>query len=564
MLRFALCCLLIASALPAQAEGGGRVDYTLSPVMQRDSLDTLLVEVAFEADGSGRTVLELPDSYGGVKEHYRYIDQISLSGGTISAPTPAERVVVSKPKAKLLIRYMVRGAYKKDPDSAGGNAYDGAVVRPDWFASLGELILATPKGRENDTATVNWKHWPKGWKTIASSDGHFNTVDELVGTSFLAGPHVELRTRAIAGGHLRFASHGRIALNLDSYADRVASVVSAQRKFWGKTNGDYTVTLLALAPSPNISSTGGTGRTFGFVLYASPDTDESTLFRIIAHEHNHNWLPRQLGTMPANDALAFWLSEGFTDFYTSRTLLQSRLWTPKQFVDNLNLTLVRLAGSPARTYPNERIGRDFWSDAAVEQLPYDRGHLFALLLDSTLRRAGKPRLDSVIFEMRDRWLAAPANAKPEIVANLLAVLDARGYDLRPLLKQYINDGDAIELPADLFGPCNPVTWAMLPNFDVGFDRDASAKAGSFAGVDPRGAAYAAGLRDGMKRIARVTGEEGNSAALLSYKVQDGAIQRTLSWFPAGRKRIRVQQASFAPIEATDRGKCLSGTSFDVR
>ncbi len=472
--------------------------------------------------------------------------------------------MVSRPSAKLSIRYVVRSAYDRDPDAAGGNVYEGAVVRPNWFASLGEFILVTPKGRESASASLRWKGWPKSWTLVASSDGHENTVDEVVGTSFLAGPKVQFRNRPIVGGTLRFGSHGSIGFDLDAYSDRVAAVVSAQRTFWGRSTGDYTVTLLALAPSPNVSSTGGTGRTFGFVQYASPDIDQATVFRIIAHEHIHNWIPRQLGTMPENDSLAFWLSEGFTDFYTSRTLLRGDLWTQQQFIENFNLTLARLANSPARTYPNERIGQDFWSDAAVEQLPYDRGHLFAHLLDDTLKRAGKVGLDDVIFAMRDRWLAAPADAKPEIVANLLAALDSQGYDARPMLKRFIDEGAALELPSDLFGKCNPIAWVMLPVFDVGFDRGASAKAGVFANVDPTGPAYAAGLRNGMKRIARLAGEEGNSAVPLSYKVQAGSVVRTLSWLPTGRQRVRTQQASSA--SPGDRGCAtrLSGVTPNVR
>jgi predicted metalloprotease with PDZ domain len=534
---------LFSVAVPTQAIAAPSVSYAISPVFEARKLTKIVVTMTLNADASGRTVLELPDKFGGVEMHHRFLSQLDVARAVVSAPTPSSRIVISKPKAKLHVRYSVRTAYEIDPDASAGNLYDGAVVRPDWFASLGEFILVIPKGEQNANATMRWMSWPKRWRIAASKNGHHNTVDELVGTSFLAGPKIEIRSRAIDGGTLRFASHGHIAFDLDAYADRLAAVVSAQRRFWGKTTGDYSVTLLVLAPSQNISSSGGTGRTFGFVQYASPDTDQATLFRTIAHEHVHNWIPRQLGTMPENDALAFWLSEGFTDFYTSRTLLRGGFWTPQQFIDNFNLTSARLANSPAQAYPNERIGRDFWSDVAVEQLPYDRGHIFAHLLDASLRSAGKQGLDEVIFAMRDRWLAAPIDAKPEIVANLIAVLDSQKFDVRPMLKRHIEDGLPLELPTDLFGKCSAVSWAMLPAFDVGFDRDASAKAGVFANVDPNGPAYAAGLRNGMKRIGRLAGEEGNAAVLLSYRVREGSITRVLSWLPAGRQKIRTQQAS---------------------
>ncbi|WP_375404134.1 hypothetical protein [uncultured Sphingomonas sp.] len=529
--------LLLGAASPVEP-----VRYTLTPVFDDGSLSAVAVELTLRADPSGRTVLELPDGYGGEKEHWRYLSPVEVVGGSVSTISPSEREVRSAPNAALTIRYRVRTAYLSDPDAAGGNAYKGAAIRPTWFASLGNFLFATPRGRDDAPARFAWSGWPHRWTKASSLDARPITVNDVAESNFLAGPDVTLRTRPIQGGMLRLASHGRFGWSVDGYADKVAAVVSAQRRFWGEADGDYTVTLFQLAPSGSRTSTGGTGRAHGFVLYASAASDADTLFRLIAHEHVHNWVPNRLGDSPEESgASLFWLTEGFTDFYTARTLSVAGLWTPEQFAADLNRALAAVASLPAGAYPNSRVASDFWTDPAAGQLPYDRGHLFAHLLDAELRRGGKPGLDTVMFAMRDRWAAAPAKAKPPILDNLLAVLDARGFDVRPLLAKHIDAGADILLPSDLLGRCASISTTTIPTFDPGFDRDASAKTGAFAGVDPSGPAYAAGLRDGMSRVARVSGQEGDSRVPLRYRIRDASGERVIGWLPAGKGRLTLQE-----------------------
>lgn len=537
-----LFCTPVAAAIRPESSDQP-IDYELRPVFHQSGLREVRVQVRLRADADGTTVLDLPDSYGGVKEHWRYLSALQVDGGKVEAPEPARRLIRSAPRAPLSVRYTVRSAYPADPDAAGANPYNGAVIRPAWFASLGEFLFAAPEGRGAEAARLRWRGWPASWKRQSSAERAGPTVDALVESSFLAGPDVELRTRPIRGGTLRLASRGKFGWSLDRYADQVAAVINAQRAFWKDADGNYSVSLFKLAPAGGVSSTGGTGRAHGFVQYASDDTEPDILFRVLAHEHAHNWIPRQIGNPPEGDGSAslFWLSEGFTDFYTARTLLRAGLWTPKQFADDLNRALVGVSGSAIAQAPNSQIAAEFWKDPAIGQLPYDRGHLFAHLLDYRLRQEGKGGLDDILAAMQARWRAAPPSAKPELLSNFLAVLDARGFDARELIAARIEKGEAIVLPSDLLGDCGSVVQAVIPLFDPGFDREASARAGAFVGVDKHGRAYAAGLRDGMQRVARLGGAEGDSRVPLSYRVRDSAGERVLSWLPQGRAWVTLQE-----------------------
>ena len=529
------------------------VSYTLSPVMSGRDLTAVAVEIHLKGDESGETKLELPDRFGGVKEHWRYLTNLQVDGASVDATAPAERVLHHAPGAPLTIRYRVSTAYASDPTSDDGNPYKGAAIRPAWFAALGDFLFAKPEGRDDAPATFAWRDWPAGWVHISDADhgsmGRPMTVADVIESSLLAGPDVALRTRPIPGGALRLATRGRWDWSLDGYADTMGRILSTERDFWGDVSGPFTVTLFQLAPGKNVSSFGGTGRGDGFAQYASPDIVESDLVKNIGHENIHTWIPGRIGEMPDGEAEAglFWLSEGFTEFYTARTFLRAGIWTPRQFVDDLNHKLAAYAGSPARLFPNARIVKDFWTDPAVERLPYRRGELFAYRLDRKLRQAGHAEgLDFVLFTMRDRWVAAPVGKKPALLANFNAAMDAAGVNAREDLARFIEAGEPIALAQDQFADCATVETVTIPSFDVGFGREASAKAGVFAGVDPGGPAYAAGLRDGMKRLARLGGQEGDSRVPLTYKVDVSGVQRVISWRPEGKGRLTLQAVTLAP------------------
>lgn len=270
VLATSLLLFTLVGAAPTQPT----VAYRLTPVFVGEALSEVAVEIRMRADADGETVLELPSEYGGVKQHWRYLSPLRITGATTSSPTPETRLLRSAPNAPLTIQYRVRTAYIADPDAAGENPYNGAIIRPGWFSSLGEFLFATPQGRDAERATFTWTDWPSTWTKASSADRPTLKVLDVAESSLIAGPNVRLRTRRIPGGILRLASYGQFDWSVDAYADRVASVVDAQRRFWRDRDGDYTVTLMQLTPSVGQSSMGGTGRANGFVQYEIASYEE--------------------------------------------------------------------------------------------------------------------------------------------------------------------------------------------------------------------------------------------------------------------------------------------------
>jgi predicted metalloprotease with PDZ domain len=310
------------------------------------------------------------------------------------------------------------------------------------------------------------------------------------------------------------------------------------------------VDLFPLAPSSG-KSTGGSARHDAFSFFATPNVEEADLLTTFAHEHTHSWIPRRVGRMPdePTEAADYWLSEGFTDFYAARTLLRSGLWSPQTFIDFANGVLLAYAVSPVKEIPNARLADEFWKDPNVQKLPYQRGFLLAFVWDAEMRRAtgGAAGLDSVLFNMRDRYVAAPMDAKPDIVENFIAASRAMtGFDPTADLQTYVGSGRRIFLPEDLFGDCAIIKTSTIANFDLGYDRRATAASDVFAGVDPHGPAYRAGLRDGMKRLGRTGGREGDSRVEIQYRIRDQqGAERTIAYQPAGGSPVKIQEISLA-------------------
>jgi predicted metalloprotease with PDZ domain len=563
---------LIAIATAAAAKPNPAVvDYRLTPEMKDGALAALDVDMRLSAGRTGVTTIDLPDRGRGSSGRWKFISDIEVRGAAAREDGAAKRVLTSKPGAAIEVSYRVHSAYATDPSGEDGGVYKGAVVRPAWFAGLGLFVFATPEGRDDSQATFRWGPTPKGWTVGSDLDpvpgrGPM-TVANVANSTLLGGTDVRLYSRPAKGGAIRVAIRGEWGFPEQRLVDDINTIVRVQRRFWSSAGGPYFVSVIPLTTSPNLMSFTGNGLYDGFSLDGTSNVDEAGLRRVLAHEHTHNWIPFQQGALPAGGAQAgaYWYSEGFTDFYADRTLLRSGLWAPRDFTAHFNEVLRNYDISPVQRAPNSRIVADFWKNPDVSALTYQRGYLLAFIWDEEMARATHDLadLDQVMFAMRDRYRAAPATAKPDLIANFeTTARDLTGVDVRSDVERFAIQGDAIGLPRDLFGACATIAAVTVPAFDLGFDAPASAAKGVFTGVDPSGPAYAAGLRNGMKRIARGGGEPGDSRIEIIYRVLDqSGVERTIRYQPQGKTNVTFQQASLTPEAA--KTSCAALLSGDV-
>lgn len=538
------------------------VEYSLAPVFEGEALKAVAIEARFRGEADGETRVRLPDSWGGQTKLYEHLSPIAVQGGELTMESPGVAVIRHKKRARITLSYQVGSGYAGEPPDASPYR---PIIRPTWFNLLGEAIFVEPEDQYQAPARFQWRDWPKSW-TIASDLDHGKQrrlrVGDVMQSISVGGPDFHIVSRPIEGGVVRLAMRGEWDFTPDRFADLVSSVLDAQRKFWGDMKGPYFVTLIPIDGGGVVSSIGGTGRGDAFAMFATPNATDDALRYVIAHEHIHTWVPRALGRMPrGEEAGSYWFSEGFTDFYTYRTLLRTGVWSLEEFAKYANESIAAYDASPVRAEPNSRIVEDFWNDPYVDKLPYQRGMLLAFHWDARIREAtnGAKDLDDVIFLMR-RWREA-AKTVDEVAyvrdGFAKATKEIAGLDITQDLARYVDAGEPVVLPADLFGTCARIVTENRRTFDRGWDPEATGKAGNrITGLKPDSPAYAAGLRDGMQVVRREAGVVGDARVEYGLRVQAGDGERLIRFMPEGKGTFSQRQIVITPdLDAAARKTC---------
>jgi predicted metalloprotease with PDZ domain len=534
VLALVLCVFLFVGGTPPP-----RIVYQLTPILEAGALSAIAVDVRFDGSPSGQTRLRLPDEWGGERELWRGLADLTVVAGARlgAGDCPAERVLTHAPNARIQLRYRIVQDWQGAPRAQQGNPYR-PIIQPGYFHLIGHAALIIPDLDDNTMARVAIRGLPRGW-SFASDLQHRPLHLAYAAPSVMVGG--EYRVIRASNPHVRIAIRGDWSFSDADFAAQVSGILAAQRAFWGDRSQPYLVTVTQLAtPDPGWTSVGGTGLDDAFAFFATPNAPSGVITRTLAHEGLHSWIPAHIGGMPEQgEAAHYWLSEGFTDFYTGRLLVRAGLWSPSQFAEDLNATLNAYASSPVNTAPNARILADFWNDSDVRQLPYQRGRLLATLWDARLRAAGVGDLDDVVMAMRTR---ARSEEDLDAAALLPGAMQSLGVDPSADLDAHVERGALILLPEAIFAPCGRVETRTAPAFHRGFDIAATQANNSIiAGVVRDGPAYAAGMRDGMLLVRRDGGEIGDAEREIGYVVREGQTERTLRYMPQGRDQITRQR-----------------------
>ena len=563
----ALALTLVATlAAPGGAapavQNDDTVRYSVAPVLAEKGLAGLAVEIHFAGDADGETELFLPRQWAGSDELWRHLADLEVQGARdVREEGPAVRRIAHSPGAPLMVRYRVQSAYDTEP----GFDYEKArpLILPGWFFFHGEGVFATPGGRQSAPARFAWKSFPAEWK-LASDLDHLagarpGTVQDVVESVAIGGPDLHVLHREIDGASLRFAMRGAWSFSPEAFADAVEKIIRAENDLWESPARPFFIPVAPLGGEGPGYSRFGTGRSDAFSVASTPAFELADAKSFLAHEYLHTWIPQELGGAPEEDeASSYWLGEGFTDFFAAHVLLRAGLWSLSESVADLNRTLLRYGTSPARNATAADVLRHFWTDPAVQKLPYDQGHLLAHVLEYRIRRAsaGRTGLREVLLAQRARAQRDAREGRSLPAAALFpAVLrEVTGLDVTPDLAQHIRDGQPVMLPPDLLGGCFQVTTVTQPEFDRGFDPAATERAGGvLTGVRPESPAYAAGMRDGMRIIRREAGTVGDSSVEIVYRVKDGEAEREIRDLPQGVAQVTFQRVVPTPEKTGQAG-----------
>ena len=473
------------------------------------------ISVGFPAQGRSQTYLRVQPSWAGVDGFAAALTAWSGSDGAtqVARVDQPNRLRVDHPTTgRIEVRFQAAPSLA-DPDD--GKPQDDleqykTQIGANWFRffGYGALPSVEPWGDDRRNVEMCVTVAQPGLPDAPVFGSHFDDRGEEITRQFRGSPSLlrhafyaggtgwRLVERPLTGGTLHLAFRGRYGAADAAFADRAASLVETHRRFWG----DTTASSQWIVVNPNFTpfDTGGTVVHRVAVVFAnttfSPASDRFE--SLIGHENLHEWIPQRLGASGA-DASHYWLSEGFTDYYTHRLLLASGVWTLQQYARSLTSQLRAYRLSPARNDGARSIAARFFTDRDAGRQMYLRGELLAMRWDMALRDRGKPGLDDVL---RGIFLPLGADAQTGPYATE-RVLDALAPLLGPRPRQdvaeIIDKGSDAALPVDLFGPCFTLQWMDVHRWVLGFDPEAL-KLRKATGVSVDGPAHRAGLRDGME------------------------------------------------------------------
>lgn len=553
-MRVAAAILAIVTMLAAGAASATptTVAYRLTPSFDRDVLATLAIEMRFRGEADGETVVLLPDSWGGEQDLSELIGSVAVRGATMARPEPAKLVLRHRPGREITLTYEVSSGYARAPvaGDTDRNPYR-PIITPSWFSVIGYTVFAELEGPSSRPADFRYGDLPFGWRVASDLDHGNLTVQRLRQSVIVGGPTLEV---VGIGPYLRLAALGDWAFDRAGLIERLERIDAASLSLWGDERAPFLIAMTPIVPVPQARSLGGTGLEDAFSLYALTSTPQDAFDWLLAHERLHSWIPGAIGGMPETDeARDYWLSEGFTDFYTGRLLLRSGVWDLDRFVADFNERLKAYGASEVRSAPNAAIAEGFWTSRELGQLPYQRGMMLAALWDHRVRTAsgGARDLDDVLIAMK-----GPRKDGETAVSRLQRVAPALGLDLGDDLLRLVERGEPVWLPADLFGDCARIETAEHRRFDPGFDAGSLRRDKPFAvGVRADGPAFAAGLREGdLLSGWSIRFGDVNQDAELRVKGADGG-ERTLRFRPVGESAAVQQIVLTVGADAADRARC---------
>ncbi|NUO49347.1 MAG: hypothetical protein HOV80_10870 [Polyangiaceae bacterium] len=541
-----------SAAAPAAAPVvGADLDYVIRREERPGGRYAVVIELTFQGEKSGRTELSLPDAWAGEKELYRDLTGLTAtsSGARIeTGAEPSHPVVVHPPGAPVTIRYEF--AQSAELASIEEDRGYRVLVQKDYLHAIGHGLWVTPldDGKTPRAIHLRWTGFPEG-TAFANSFGagvgahgqaFRETVDHFRHAVFVAGDF-RLHEATVRGKKVSVALRGKWTFSDAEFVDLIGKVVETERAFFN--DDDFDRFLVTLLPTGNgCCSYGGTGLTNSFATFVSSNLPiERRMKHLLSHELFHTWNGRRIGRQDPEE-LVYWFSEGFTDYYAELLSFRSGLISLQEYVDSINSTLRQYHLSPAKNAPNEAIAKSFWSDRAIERLPYQRGHLLALMWNDRIRAQGKgTSIDNV---MRDLFAAARDHGTVVSAASVDALTKPYLADgIAADIIKYVEKGETVPSSASTLGPCVRLASAKIGAFELGFDEKASDEAGKIAGVVKGSAAERAGVRDGMKLRRSKWASDPTKPVLLI--VVDGEREKTIEYLPQG-KAISVPQYRLDP------------------
>jgi len=472
-----------------KAQTNNKIRYQVSPVV-KENVQMLKVIMSFNPDKSGNTFLEYADNPWGEERMQECVVAMKTIDFESNIAKDKEnnwiRIEHAKTENTLNFEYIIQQDFEGNIDTQN---YFRPVINANYFHVISQSFFMIPKhlgvdADEKLTIEIVWEGFEKNFvihNSFGSQERHQVLKDISKGNfqeAVFVGGDFRLYNREIKGNKIVLATRGKWNNFEDTTVVKLLhTTVRNQRDFWKDHSQKYfTVTLLPIESETNSYGYSGTG----------------LLLHLFNHELMHNWIRVSSGM--ENEEQLYWLSEGFTEYYTFKNIAKNRILNKNgsYFINRMNKAISELCTSPVAESPNSDLNEEnFWTNRDYEQLPYKRGALIAFILDLKIQKEsnGASSLDDVV---RDFFKTARQNSG--VITNHLFIEVANKYAKTPvdsIIEEHIIKGKLPNLEK-VFAQYNLEFNPDSDVFDLGFTPNEEYN--KILDVDTTSNAYKAGLR----------------------------------------------------------------------
>ena len=494
---------------------------------------------------------------------YKYITAFEGKDGCKIKPAdkPNQRIVFPNNKKEISIKYIISYDPKvMDGVSFGPNVSSSHfhVAGCQWLLPIGNISLKHKQEIEIVDAPTGW-HFYSSISSNPTKTLIYDSYENLISTA-IGGGSQSYTQLTIKGKPVYVFVAGNYNISKDEILNAVNKIVSVQRDWFN----DYDFPFYNITILPRTGIIAGTCIPNLFVCFIKSEITKDELNVLFSHEMFHTWLPNKIYIkLPKGefDVKYEWVSEGFTDYFARKILLDAGLMTQEKFAELVNRDIINIADNPnlIATYAdliaasnNGKYG------TAYKKLSYYRGALIALNWETKIREAGKgQQLKNLI---RDLYDVSSKNNGEISEQTFFDITMNYGLDAKKDLEQYIIQGLPITPLSDALGKKFELKETSVPSFDPSFSLEQTFKTRKIKGVAGYGNAYNAGLRNEMDFIdIRNSNRFGNGWSVdkpMSVTVKLNNTEKTFDFFPQGKPMTLMLYyvAEIVPVFSSGKNK----------
>ena len=182
--------------------------------------------------------------------------------------------------------------------------------------------------------------------------------------------------------------------------------------------------------------------------------------------------------------------------------------------------------------PNTTIKNSYWKNENVQKLPYTRGFVFAIYLNSLIKLHDDTKsIDNIILD-----LFKIAKQQPFSVKSFKE--SAKNYIFQGIeqeIARFIDQGKTIDLTAA--ASILPLEKIKMGPYERGFDKDKILKNKIIHNINPNSNAYKSGLRNGDKVIEFIFPKGSDPDQIATIKT----INKTFKFTPESHNKKEIYQ-----------------------